>query len=69
MMKHRQSRGESPQGTEITMEEALNRMDARWQHPQAKHGSRWEGPLSFIGLGAFAFLAVMFFLSQLGILG
>lgn len=47
--------------------ETLEKMNARWKHPQAKWGKKWEIPLSKIGVGAFIFLAAMYFLSQLGV--
>lgn len=67
---------EEPRIKDIIMTEEINpepkppleEYDRRWKHPQAKWGDSWERPLSAVGLIGFAIFAVMFFLSQAGII-
>ncbi|MCI8468080.1 MAG: hypothetical protein HFJ75_01005 [Eggerthellaceae bacterium] len=60
-------RDPAPQATTETAEELMARFDRRWKNPQAAWGARWERPLSIVGAAGFGLLAVMFLLSQLGV--
>ena len=46
----------------------FDKYNEKWQHPQAKWGKRWEKGLSILGLVAFVFLAIGFFVSKAGLL-